>query len=236
MNKRLAILSAPPIAPEGLTDLEPIWAGRAEISLHSVLPDLSPASVLPYRTREGEKVLMLGLNSADPTAISIEKLVTPLEKLLASLEGRADFAFFSCAGDFPPLQAPLPLIQPNLAFRNMVKTLLHPRMRLGVVTPGAPQVEHVRASWLPHVAEAGLAASQLEVDWAPPSAEAAVNCARRLAAKDIDLLAVECLGFKEPLRELMTAELGKPVILVRTVAAQLLRELVGSAEPRRHSG
>lgn len=234
MKKRLAVLSAPPIAPEGLADMESIWAGRAEISLHSVLPDLSPASVLPYKARQGEKVLMLGLNSAAPTAISIDKLVPPLEKLLARLEGRADFAFFSCAGDFPPLQAPLPLIQPNLAFRNMVKTLLHPRMRLGVVTPGAEQVAHVRASWLPYAAEAGLAASQLEVDWAPPCAEAAVSCARRLAARNIDLVAVECLGFKEPLRELMAAELGKPIILVRTVAAQLIRELVGSVGPRRH--
>ncbi|MGE9985848.1 AroM family protein [Desulfovibrio sp. SGI.169] len=232
MKKRLAILSAPPISPEGLADLEPIWAGQAEVSLHSVLPDLSPASVQPYAAREGEKALMLGLNSAAPTAISIDRLVSPLEKLLARLEGRADFAFFSCAGDFPPLQTPLPLIQPNLVFRSMVKTLLHPRMKLGVVTPGAPQVGHVRASWLPYAAEAGLAATQLEVDWAPPSPEAAARCARRLAAKNIDLLAVECLGFREPLRGLMAAELGKPVILVRTVAAQLLRELVGSAEAR----
>lgn len=227
MKMHVAVVSVPPVSPDALADLEPVWAGRAVVTYSSVLPDLEPDSIRPYLAEAGDKVLMLGVGGPSPTAISINSLLPQLEKKLASLAGLADFAFFPCGGDFPRLRCPIPLVQPNLAFRNVVKTVLRPDMRIGVITPGAPQVAHVHDSWLPYLAEAGLSESQLVVDWSPPVAEAAAACARRLAAAKVDLVAVECLGFRDSLRREIAAIVGKPVFLVRTVAAQLLREMVG---------
>ena len=227
MRMRVAIVSVPPVSPAGLADLEAIWAGRASAAYYSVLPDTEPDSIRPYMAAAGEKVLMLGLGGPSPSAVSIARLTPRLEKTLASLAGLADFAFFPCGGDFPRLRSPVPLVQPNLVFRNLVKTVLRPGMRVGVITPGSPQVAHVRASWLPYLAEAGLAESQLVVDWAPPVPEVVTECARRLAAARVDLVAVECLGFREALRQRIAAVVGKPVFLVREAAALPLREMVG---------
>lgn len=229
MKKRIAILSAPPIAPDGLADMQRIWGSGTEIRFFSVLPDTTPEAVAPYTADAGDRILMLGLGEGAPTMISINKLTPQIEALLAALQGQADFAFFACAGDFPRLNSPLPIIQPNMVFRNMIKTTLQSHMRLGVITPGEKQIPHVHASWLPYLAEAGLSKEQLVVDWAPPSKESATRCAQRLAAQNIDLVAVECLGFKEELREMIAREVKKPVILVRTVVAHLVREMIGVA-------
>lgn len=230
MKQRMAILAAPPFAPGGLADMEEIWGNEVEISLFSVLAERTSQAISPYLPEEGDRILMYVLEDGAHTRISIDKLTPRFEELLAGLQGQADFALLACGGDFPKLASPLPLIQPNVVLRNMVKGMLQPKMRLGVITPEKMQVSHVFASWQPYLAEAGLAEEQLVVDWAPPSQgiETITNCAKRLAAKNVDLVVVECLGFKEELRKVISEEVKKPVILVRTVVANLVKELTSS--------
>lgn len=227
MKKRMAVLAAPPLAPDGLADMEKIWGNGMEVRLLSVLADKTPEAIVPYAVDGGDRILMLGLEDGTSAMISIDKLIPRVEEMLAGLRGQADFALFACAGDFPRMTSPLPMIQPNIVFRNMMKAILQPPMRLGVITPGEKQIPHVFASWLPYLAEAGLSEENLVVDWSPASQESVTRCAQRLAAKKVDLVAVECLGYKEELREVIFREVKKPVILVRTVIAHLVKEMTG---------
>lgn len=228
MKQRMAVLAAPPLTSDGLTDMKNIWGSEVELCLFSVLADKTPEAISPYVADEGDKVLMLGLENGDSTMISIDTLAPQIEEILAGVQGQADFALFACAGDFSKLAAPLLTIQPNILLRNMVKSMLQPHMRLGVITPGEKQIAHVFASWLPYLAEAGVSKEQLIVDWAPTSHELVKNCAQRLAAKKVDLVVVECLGYKEELRTVISAEVKKPVILVRTVVANVIKEFTSS--------
>ena len=148
--------------------------------------------------------------------------------MLAGVKDEADAVFFSCAGDFCKLPSPVLTVQPNLLLRNLVQSLLQPSMTLGVITPGEPQVSHVYASWLPYLTALGMSKDQLVVDWAPPNLEKATQCARRLAARNVDLVVVECLGFKEDLRKPIADIVKKPVLLVRTIVANVIKELTSS--------
>lgn len=229
MKQRMVVVTAPPLAADGLADMKRIWGDDVDVRLFSVLSEKTPDAISPYRTDEGDKVLMLGLESGATTTISIDKLTPAIEGILAKLNDEADFVLFACAGDFPRLATPLLTIQPNILLRNMVKSILHPNMRIGVITPEKQQVPHVFASWLPYLEEAGLTREQLVVDWAPPSSEMARQCAQRMAAHGVDLVAVECLGFKETLRAVIAEEVKKPVILVRTLVANVVGEFTRSS-------
>lgn len=101
-------------------------------------------------------------------------------------------------------------------------------MKLGVITPGEPQVSHVFASWLPYLEAIGMTKDQLVVDWTPPNLEMATKCAQRLADQHVDLVVIECLGFKEDLRKPIAAIVKKPVLLVRTVVANVIKEITSS--------
>ena len=207
--------------------MQAIWGDEVELSLASVITEKTPEAIQPYAANEGDRVLMFGLGDKT-TTVSIEKLTPPVEALFAGAKAEADVAFFACAGDFCKLPSPVLTVQPNILLRRMVQSLLQPSMRLGVITPGEPQVPHVFASWLPYLTEIGLTKEQLVVDWTPPDLEKATQCAQRLAAQKVDLVVVECLAFKEELRKPIADIVKKPVLLVRTVVANAIKEITSS--------
>lgn len=227
MAQRMAVLAAAPLDPKGFTDMQAIWGDGVDLRFSSVITEKTPEAMQPYAAAEGDRVLMTGLESKAASTISIEKLTQPVEALLAGVKDKADVVFFSCAGDFSKLASPVLTIQPNILLRRMVQSLLQPSMRLGVITPGEPQVPHVFASWLPYLTAIGLTKDHLVVDWTPPDLEKATQCAQRLAARNVDLVVVECLAFKEELRKPIAYVVKKPVLLVRTVVANALKELIG---------
>ena len=228
MTQRMAVLAAAPLDPTGFTDMQAIWGDKVELSFSSVITEKTAEAMQPYTADKGGRVLMSGLNDNTVTTISIDKLPPPVEKLLADTRDKADVAFFACAGDFRKLPSSVLTVQPNILLRSIVQSLLQPSMRLGVITPGEPQVPHVFASWLPYLEAVGLTKEQLVVDWTPPNLEMATKCAQRLADQNIDLVAVECLGFKEELRKPIADIVKKPVLLVRTVVASTIKEIASS--------
>ena len=228
MTKRMAILAAAPIDPNGYTDMQAIWGDDVELSFASVITEKTAEAMQPYASDKGDRVLMSGLDDNTVTTVSINKVTAPVEELLAGTKDKADFAFFSCAGDFRKLPSPVLTVQPNLLLRGVVQSLLQPPMKLGVITPGEPQVPHVFASWLPYLEAIGMTKDQLVVDWTPPNLEMATKCAQRLADQHIDLVVIECLGFKEDLRKPIAAIVKKPVLLVRTVVANVIKEITSS--------
>lgn len=228
MTKRMAILAAAPIDPNGYTDMQAIWGDDVELSFASVITEKTAEAMQPYASDKGDRVLMSGLDDNTVTTVSINKVTAPVEELLAGTKDKADFAFFSCAGDFRKLPSPVLTVQPNLLLRGVVQSLLQPSMKLGVITPGEPQVPHVFASWLPYLEAIGMTKDQLVVDWTPPNPEMATKCAQRLADQHVDLVVIECLGFKEDLRKPIAAIVKKPVLLVRTVVANVIKEITSS--------
>ncbi len=228
MTKRMAVIAAAPIDPNGYSDMQAIWGDDVELSFGSVITEKTAEAIQPYAPDKGDRVLMSGLNDNTVTTVSINKLTAPVEKLLAGTKDKADFVFFSCAGDFHKLSSPVLTVQPNLLLRGVVQSLLQPSMKLGVITPGEPQVPHVYASWLPYLEALGMTKDQLVVDWTPPNLEMATKCAQRLADQHVDLVVIECLGFKEDLRKPIAAIVKKPVLLVRTVVASVIREITSS--------
>ncbi len=228
MTKRMAILAAAPIDPNGYTDMQEIWGDDVELSFASVITEKTAEAMQPYASDKGDRVLMSGLDDNTVTTVSINKVTAPVEELLAGTKDKADFAFFSCAGDFRKLPSPVLTVQPNLLLRGVVQSLLQPSMKLGVITPGEPQVPHVFTSWLPYLEAIGMTKDQLVVDWTPPNLEMATKCAQRLADQHVDLVVIECLGFKEDLRKPIAAIVKKPVLLVRTVVANVIKEITSS--------
>jgi len=229
MKKRLCILAAPPFKGlEEVADFQKIWGNEVEIVLSSIIPERTEKAIEPFLPDKEDRVLMFVLEDGTHTTISIDKLVPAIEKRLIEMKDKFDLVFLACGGDFPRLVSPLLFVQPNIILRNMISGMLFPHTRVGIITPDQQQVSHVRNSWLGYIADRGMSEDQLYVDWAPPSQDLDIEkCASRLAEKNVDLVVVECLGYKERHRKIIEQELkNKPVILVRTVMANLIKELL----------
>jgi len=229
LKKRLAILAAPPFkGPEEVSDFRTVWGNDVEIILSSIIPERTEKAIKPFLPGSGDRVLMFVLEDGTHTTISIDKLVPAIEKRLQEMQDKVDLVFLACGGDFPKLNSPIPFIQPNIILRNMISGMLFPHARVGVITPDQQQVWHVRNSWLNYIAARGMSEDQLHVDWAPPFREIDIKeCAKRLEEKKVDFVVVECLGYKDQHKKILKQELNdKPVILIRTVMANLIKELL----------
>lgn len=106
MTKRMAILAAAPIDPNGYTDMQAIWGDDVELSFASVITEKTAEAMQPYASDKGDRVLMSGLDDNTVTTVSINKVTAPVEELLGRYKGQGGFCLFLVCrrlpASFPP--------------------------------------------------------------------------------------------------------------------------------------
>ncbi len=125
-----------------------------------------------------------------------------------------------CSGTFPPLRAQVPVVMPHVLVRSYVSALFLPGP-LGVLVPSpqqvAPMVEEIRG-W--GVEAIGAAVS-------PYAGGARLGTvARRLAERGATAFLLHCFGYSERMKGEVRAATGAPVLLVRSMLARALAELL----------
>jgi protein AroM len=71
---------------------------------------------------------------------------------------------------------------------------------------------------------------ELVLDAASPYTGTEVDfraAARRLAARNVDLIVLDCIGFTGEMKRIIREESGKPVILPRTLLGRVCGEILG---------
>lgn len=225
MLTRIAIVSPAPIKHNNFNEFEKIWLEKATIKYFSFLNDTLPTTASLYKPDPDEPVLMLGLSEGRSNPIGILKIVEGIKNLISEVSKNADIIFFACAGDFQKLEADIPIVQPALVLRDAICKVIQNGQKLGIITPGKAQIGHVSASWKKHLQQAGKADVRLHVEACEPNMQEIETCITRFSQDD--LIAVECLGFKSEMGEIIENTIGKPVLLARDVAGKMVTNLLG---------
>jgi len=206
-------------------DFEALFAAHApgaEIRLAGALDDLAPDEARALERPGDAYPLLVRLRDGSSAEIPLATLAPRVEVVARALAATgASVIVILCAGDFPDIHCGVPVLIPGRIL-PAVAGALAPRRRVGVVTPVAGQAAAAAAKWR----RDGFHA---EVAWASPLRhEEMAAAAARMAAADIDLVVLDCMGHDEEYRRTFASLAGRPVLAAQTVVARIAGELIAA--------
>jgi protein AroM len=209
------------------TDVAPIiekyLEGRAELIQVGVLDGFSKAYIEEHLSPGMEDyVLTSRLTTGESVVMSREKIQPILQLKINELEELGiKQILLLCTGVFPGLKTTTSyLIEPDHIIPPAIKAMVGTR-RLGVLVPLAEQTDILQPKYAPLGMNPVFAV-------ASPYKNDLVNfqeAADQLKDK-ADLILLDCMGYTEQARELVSAATGLPVVLSNAVMAKLVSEMI----------
>ena len=194
-------------------------APQAEVRVRGALDGVGE-SELAALTAPGTYPLLVRLSSSRTIEVPMDRLV-PLVALRArelANEGAA-VVVVACAGGFPAVPCPVPLLLPGRIVPAVAGALTQSR-RIGVITPNRAQVPFAEAKWR----EDGF---EPRVTWASPDDEQELRrAADDLAGAGIDLVVLDCMGHDDECRGTLARLTGLPVIAAQSLVARVAAALI----------
>ena len=202
------------------------YAGGTAIHIAGALDGLTREEIRSLGDRDGPYPLLVRLGDGTTAEAPLQALVPRVTARAAGLAAAgARLVVIWCAGDFPDIVCPVPILRPGRLLPACAAEVMRTR-NIGVVTPVPGQVEAARAKWQAD----GFAAT---ITWAAPgNADDLARAGRELADAAIELVVLDCMGHGEDARRDLARASGHPVISAQSLTERVAGALV--APDRRH--
>lgn len=194
-------------------------APHAVVRVAGALDQVSDAQLAAF-TEPGDYPLLVRLASGGTAEIPMEHLIPRVARAAHSLaESGAVVVVIACAGGFPDIPCPVPLVLPGRVLPAVVGALSRSR-RIGVVTPNRAQVPFAKRKWT----EDGF---DPVVIWASPFDETEMlRAADEFADMDLDLIVLDCMGHDDRCRAAVAQRTRRPVLAAQTLVARVAASLL----------
>ena len=195
----------------------------AEILECGVLDGLSLSEIEKLAPEQSEYVLVTKLSAGTPIRLAHSKIIEKVQSCIDSLINQGvDLLVILCSGEWPKFKSTKLVITPGDTFRSFTMGMVNEGDKLGIIVPDEDQVAVVEKKW--HREKI-----QLRIVVASPFGLTAndemVRAARSLKESGVDLVAMDCLGYTLEKKRIVQEITGKPVVLVRSVLASIIREI-----------
>ncbi len=196
------------------------YAPDAEIRMVGALDGLSRGEVAALEAARGDYPLHTRLADGSTVDIPLMTLLPRVEMQARRLaESGARLVVVLCAGGFPDVDCPVPVLLPGKLLPGVMSAVSRTR-RIGVVTPVAGQVPAAKAKW-----EAD--GFHVRVTFASPYRHSEISrAADDMADPRLELVVLDCMGHHPEYREEFARRCGRPVLLAQSVVARIAGELV----------
>ena len=185
------------------------------------LDEVQTAEIDALAAAGGEYPLFVILRDGTVREISLYRLKPFLDRRAREVaaEGAAVSALM-CAGNFPDLDSPVPMIYPSRVLTAVARGICRGK-RIGVVTPNDGQVAAATAHWR----EKGFHPA---VTVASPLDPAALSrAAEALADPGLELIVLDCMGFSPEAARRMRTLCGRPVLCPQGLVPRVMAEMLG---------
>lgn len=186
------------------------------------LDGMSKDEVAKIAPRSGDYVLVTRLRDGTPVKISKKAILPRIQRCVTRLEEKgADLILLLCTGEFPEFKSRNLIVRPDRILESFVRSLID-RGRIGVVAPAAEQTPIMKRKW-------GRDGIEVIIKSANPYAkrDELGAVADELAKANVDLIILDCMGFRRDSRKKVLKKTGKPVVLPSSLLAHSVRQLVG---------
>jgi protein AroM len=197
------------------------FAPRARLLTKGALDGLMESEIDRLAEQDGEYPLLVILRDGSTREISMSLLKPLLEQVAKDLaqEGAASAVLF-CAGNFPDLKSPIPIVYPGRVVPAVAASLCTTQ-KIALITPNPGQAEPAKAHWQ-------AKGFEVMVEVASPKDEAAFfAAAQKLNNPEFDLLVLDCMGFSPDMAQAIRKSHLKPVICPQSLVARMAAELAG---------
>ena len=185
------------------------------------LDDVPEAEIDALAAAGGDYPLFVILRDGTSREISLYRLVPLLEAQArrVAAEG-ASVAVLMCAGSFPDLRSPIPLLYPGRILPAVARGVCRGN-RIGIVLPNLGQVRSAEAHWK----EKGFEVTAVVAS--PKEPTALLEAAKALADPGLEMIVLDCMGFPPEEGRRMRGLCGRPVLCPQGVVPRILAEMLG---------
>lgn len=206
-----------------MKDIEPLLSDQLEILQAGALDNLTMEQIKELAPDKGDTVLVSSLQNGISVEMAEEKILNRLQECIRNLEDKgAEGIMFLCTGDFgDTFSSKVPVVYPNKLMYAVVQALCTDG-KLNVLVPDAEQVEEAEKQW----SRDGLRVKAVHLS---PYTNNPEQFREKLAAAafyDATYIVMDCMGYSAEMKKTAVEVTGKKVILPRTLATEILKEIV----------
>lgn len=206
-----------------MKDIEPLLSDQLEILQAGALDNLTMEQIKELAPDKGDTVLVSSLQNGISVEMAEEKILNRLQECIRNLEDKgAEGIMFLCTGDFgDTFSSKVPVVYPNKLMYAVVQTLCTDG-KLNVLVPDAEQVEEAERQW----SRGGLKVKAVHLSPYTNSPEQFREKLAEAAFSDAAYIVMDCMGYSAEMKKAAMEVTGKKVILPRTLATEILKEIV----------
>lgn len=191
-----------------------------EISIRGALDGMETSDIDGMANDGGEYPLLVILAEGSTREISLYRLLPLLEKTVAALaKAGAEAAVLMCAGNFPDIKSPIPVIYPGRVVPAVVSAISGSK-KIGIITPNQGQLNSAQAHWR----QKGFKVKAAVASPKDPAALEAAAVDMRDSA--LELVVLDCMGFGPDAGRRLRQLCGRPVICPQSLVARVTAEMM----------
>ena len=198
-----------------------------ELVERGVLDGLSLEEIAELAPTPDDHVLTSRLTDGSAAIMGESHVVRRMPAVIAELESEVDAVFLACTGRFPDFAHTKPLFIPDFLIAYGTAALAQGMDAVGVICPLPEQAGFTVEKFEPKLAPGTqvLVAAASPYTGTPDELAAAATSLRERGA---GIIALDCMGYTEAMRDIVATATGLPVVLARSVAARLAAEVLDS--------
>lgn len=205
-------------------DLEKVFRRHlpeTHLLIRGGLDDVPTVEINAMAAAGGEYPLFVILRDGSHRDISLYRLKPFLDTQARQVAAEgATVSALMCAGNFPDLDSPVPMIYPSRILTAVARGICR-GSRIGVITPNDGQVAAATAHWR----EKGFHPTVTVAS--PLDPEALSRAATTLADPGLELIVLDCMGFPPEEARRMRALCGRPVLCPQGLLPRIMAEMLG---------
>ena len=204
-------------------EMKRLAAVEAEILECGALDGLSLSEIERLSPAEEEYLLETRLKDGTAVRLSRDKLIPRMQKCIDSLVERgADVILILCLGEWPRFKSDKLVVRALEPFCAFTLGLMDTGDKMGVIVPAEEQVDDFRWKW----SKEGVGVMVVAASPYSPTAKDEIARAAEIL-KDANVVAMACPGYTAEMKRTVQQITGKPVVLVRSALAWMVKELTG---------
>ena len=203
-------------------EIQQLLGHEVEFLEKGALDDVSPEEISSLAPQAGDYVLHTRMRDGSAVTIGKQAILPRMQSCIDDLcQQGVQLIVLLCTGKFPEFRTPVLLIEPQKVTDTLITALAGTQHKIGIMTPLAEQVEQATA----HLQ---TATQNVAVVHASPyvANDEITPAAHQLKAEGVSLSVLHCIGYTLNMKKIVKEITGNPVILARSLTAQVLRELL----------